>query len=291
MPPQLPRKQATFRVEPLPAMRQQLQACPSDRQARVQVDLNADVGESFGPYSHGDDAGLMPFVSSANIACGFHAGDPAIMRETVRLALRHGVAIGAHPGFQDLAGFGRREMHLPPAEVESLVAYQVGALAALAAAEGSRLGHVKPHGALYNMAARDEALAWAIARAVASIDASLVLFGLSGSCLITAGRRAGLRVASEAFPDRGYRSDGSLAPRDLPGAVITDVDQVVSRAIGMTQRQSVAALDGGQVTVAVDTLCVHGDTPGAATLARELRGALEAAGIQVRPTGHQNPSS
>jgi UPF0271 protein len=252
----------------------------------VQVDLNADVGESFGAYTYGDDAGVIPFVSSASIACGFHAGDPAVMRETVRLALRHGVAIGAHPGFHDLAGFGRREMHLPPAEVESLVAYQVRALAGVAAAEGARLRHVKPHGALYNMAARDELLATAIARAVASVDPSLVLLGLSGSCLVTAGQRAGLRVASEAFPDRAYRSDGSLAPRGVAGAVITDVDRVVSRAIDMTVRQSVAALDGGLVTVAADTLCVHGDTPGAAALARGLRAALEAAGIQVRSPGN-----
>lgn len=251
----------------------------------MRVDLNADVGESFGAYIYGDDAGVLPFVSSASIACGFHAGDPGVMRETVRLALRHGVAIGAHPGFQDLAGFGRREVHLSPAEVETLVAYQVGALAGVAAAEGARLRHVKPHGALYNMAARDEGLATAIARAVSSVDTSLVLFGLSGSCLVTAGQRAGLRVASEAFPDRAYRSDGSLAPRGVAGAVITGLERVVSRAIDMTVRQSVAALDGGLVTVAVDTLCVHGDTPGAAELARGLRAALEAAGIQVLPAG------
>jgi UPF0271 protein len=199
------------------------------------------------------------------------------------LAVRHGVAVGAHPGFQDLPGFGRREMHLGTAELESLVAYQIGALAAIAAAEGTRLNHVKPHGALYNMAARDAALADAIARAVRAVDASLILFGLSGSQLVAAAERAGLRVASEVFADRGYWVDGSLAPRGTPGAVVNDVAEVVRRAVGMATGQTVTAVDGTAIRVKADTLCIHGDTPGAPSLARAVRNALAAAGIEVRP--------
>jgi len=249
----------------------------------VQIDLNADVGESFGVYRYGDDEGVVPCVSSVNIACGFHAGDPAVMRSTVQLARLYGVAVGAHPGFQDLPGFGRREMHLGAAELETLVAYQIGALAAIAAAEGTRLSHVKPHGALYNMAARDAAMADAIARAVRGVDASLVLFGLSGSQLIAAGERAGLRVASEVFADRGYRADGSLAPRGTPGAVVTDAAEVARRAVEMAARHAVTALDGASVSVRADTICVHGDTPGAAAIARAVRAALRSAGIDVTP--------
>ena len=196
-------------------MREELQGCPPpDRQEIVRIDLNADVGESYGAYRYGDDEGVMPFVSSANIACGFHAGDPGVMRSTVRLARRHGVAIGAHPGFQDLSGFGRREMHLSPAEVENLVAYQVGALAGIAAAEGVRLSHVKPHGALYNMAARDAAMAAAIARARPG-------GGPRRWCCSACRARSSLPRASapvsasrpRRFADRGYRADGSLACR------------------------------------------------------------------------------
>ena len=225
----------------------------------------------------------MPFVSSANIACGFHAGDPAVMRNTIRLARRYGVAVGAHPGFQDLSGFGRREIHMTPADVENLVAYQVGALSGIAAAEGVRLSHVKPHGALYNMAARDAAMAGAIARAVQEVGPSLVLFGLSGSELIAAGARAGLRVASEVFADRGYRPDGSLAPRGTTGAVMTDPAEVARRAVHMASKQTVTALDGTSVSIKADTICIHGDTPDAAALARAVREALGAAGIEVGP--------
>jgi UPF0271 protein len=246
----------------------------------VSIDLNADVGELVG-----DDEGVLPIVSSANIACGFHAGGPTVMRSTVQLAQRHGVAIGAHPGFHDLEGFGRREMPVSPAELEDLIAYQIGALAGVAANEGVRLRHVKPHGALYNMAARDGVMADAIARAVRAVDASLRLFGLSGSQLIAAGERAGLRVASEVFADRGYRPDGSLAPRDTPGAVLTDTVAVASRAVQMAARQSVTAVDGTSVSVKADTICIHGDTPGAAALARAVRDALSGAGIEVRAPG------
>jgi UPF0271 protein len=247
----------------------------------MQIDLNADVGESFGAYRYGDDEGVLPCVSSANIACGFHAGDPTVMRSTVQLGRRLGVAVGAHPGFPDLPGFGRREMRLSTAELENLVAYQVGALAAVAATEGVRLAHVKPHGALYNMAARDTAMADAIARAVRAVDGSLILFGLSGSQLIAAGERAGLRVASEVFADRGYRPDGSLAPRGTPGAVMTEVTDVVRRAVGMAMGQPVTCVDGSTVSVRAETICIHGDTPGAATLARAIRSGLSAAGLQV----------
>jgi len=248
----------------------------------VRIDLNADVGESYGAYNYGDDAGVLGSVSSANIACGFHAGDPGVMRATVALALDRGVSIGAHPGLPDLEGFGRREMRVSPREAEDMVAYQVGALAAIAAAQGASLRHVKPHGALYNMAARDEALAAAIARAVAAVDGSLVLFGLSGSPLIHARKRAGLRVASEAFPDRAYAPDGSLAARGTPGAVVTATDEVVARALGMVTQQAVTAIDGVRVPLSADTLCVHGDTPGAAALARALRAGLQAASIEVK---------
>jgi len=207
------------------------------------------------------------------------------MRTTVQLARRHGVAVGAHPGFQDLEGFGRREMRVSTAELENLIAYQIGALAGVAAVEGVRLSHVKPHGALYNMAARDAGLADAIARAVRAVDASLVLFGLSGSELVAAGERAGLRVASEVFADRGYWPDGNLAPRGTPGAVMTEVEDVVRRAVGMARGQAVAAVDGSSVSVRADTICIHGDTPGAAVLARAVRSALIAAGIDVVSPG------
>ena len=251
----------------------------------MQIDLNADVGESFGAYSYGDDEGVLPCVSSANIACGFHAGDPAVMRRTLQLAERHGIAAGAHPGFPDLPGFGRRDMHISTAELESIVAYQIGALAAVAAIEGARLSHVKPHGALYNMSARDAAMADAIARAVSAVDATLVLFGLSGSQLIAAGERAGLRVASEVFADRGYWPDGSLAPRGTPGAIITEVAEVVRRAVGMATGQGVTCVDGTMIRVKAETICIHGDTPGAAALARAVRAALTAAGIDVVSPG------
>lgn len=236
--------------------------------SRLRVDLNADVGESFGAWTLGHDATLFPHITSANIACGFHAGDPAVMRATVELARQHGVAVGAHPGYPDLGGFGRREMRLALREVEEIVVYQVGALAAVAGAQGLRLQHVKAHGALYTMAARDAALADAIARATASVDRSLILVGLRGSELIKAGARAGLRTAAEVFADRAYREDGTLVPRTEPGAVIHDPEQVVSR---------VAHLVGPDV----DTICVHGDTPDAARLAARVRAALAAAGIDV----------
>jgi 5-oxoprolinase (ATP-hydrolysing) subunit A len=246
------------------------------------VDLNADVGESFGAWTLGHDAALFTHITSANVACGFHAGDPGVMRATVELAREHGVAVGAHPGFPDLSGFGRRDMHMSPREVEDLVVYQIGALAGVAAAQGVRLQHVKAHGALYNMAVTDLVLADAIARATAAIDPDLVLLGLPGSQLLRAGERAGLRTASEVFADRAYRCDGTLVPRAQPGAVIHDEEAVVRRVIAMVRDGTVTADDGTRVPLRADTICVHGDTPGAAQLAGRMRAALQDAGIHVR---------
>jgi UPF0271 protein len=245
------------------------------------VDLNADVGESFGAWALGQDRALFPHITSANVACGFHAGDPGVMRETVALAREHSVAVGAHPGFPDLQGFGRREMRLTPGEVEDLVVYQIGALAAVAGAQGLRLQHVKAHGALYNMAAANPALADAIARATAAVDRALVLFGLPGSELIHAGERAGLRTASEAFGDRAYRADGTLVPRSQPGAIISDEAAVVARVVAMVRDQAVVAQDGTRVPLRVDTICLHGDTPGAARLAARVNEALRGTGVDV----------
>jgi 5-oxoprolinase (ATP-hydrolysing) subunit A len=247
----------------------------------VRIDLNADLGESFGAWPMGQDALLMPVVSSANVACGGHAGDPGTMRRTVRLARSHGVAVGAHPGYPDLLGFGRREMQMSPQEVEDLVVYQVSALAGIARSEGVRLQHVKAHGALYNQACRDEDLAEAIARAVVACDPSLVLFGLPDSALLQAGLDAGLPVAAEAFADRAYQPDGSLVSRSQPGSVIHDLDTVVARAVALVCEGSVEAIDGARIAFEVDTLCVHGDTPGAAALAAALRRGLEDAGVTV----------
>jgi 5-oxoprolinase (ATP-hydrolysing) subunit A len=251
------------------------------------IDMNADVGESFGAYRLGHDPELIPLITSANIACGFHAGDPGVMRATVALARQHGVAVGAHPGFPDLVGFGRREIKVTPREVEDAVAYQIGALAGIAATEGLRLQHVKPHGALYNMAVADPNLADAIALATALVDRSLILLGLPGSQLVLAGQRVGLRTAAEAFADRAYLPTGALVPRSQAGAVIDDADRVVSRAVTMAREHTVIAIDGSRVPIEVDTICVHGDTPGAAALARRIRGALTDAGIEVAALGRR----
>ena len=245
------------------------------------IDLNADLGESFGPWRMGDDAGVMPWITSANIACGFHAGDPAIMRATVALCVRHSVAIGAHTSLPDLQGFGRREMKVAPSEVYAQTLYQLGALHAFARATNTRLHHVKPHGALYNMAARDHGLADAIAQAVADFGPTLILVGLAGSALIGAGRNKGLSVQSEAFCDRRYRADGSLTPRSEPGAVIEDIDEAVAQAVSIATRGEAVADDRTKVSMQADTLCIHGDRANAAAFAERLRGALEAAGVHI----------
>ena len=251
----------------------------------VRIDLNSDLGESFGRWTLGHDGDLIKSITSANVACGYHAGDPAVMRATVRMARAAGVAVGAHPGLPDLAGFGRRDMAVTPREVEDLVLYQIGALAGIAAAEGTRLQHVKAHGALYNMAVRDAAIAAALAGAVASLDASLILLGLPGSELLRAGEAAGLRVAAEGFADRAYQPDGSLTPRARAGAVILDPGEAVSRAVRMAREGLVRAIDGVDIPMQVETICTHGDTPGSNDLTRQIRAALDQSGISVRSLG------
>src|SRR5476649_1927917 len=248
----------------------------------MRIDINSDVGESFGAYTIGRDAALMRSITSANVAAGFHAGDPSVLRETIRLAKAHGVAVGAHPGFPDLVGFGRRELNVTPQEAEDLVLYQIAAVAGVAAAEGVKIQHVKPHGALFNMAVRNAELASAIARAVDAFDKTLILFGLPDSEILAAGRAAGLRVAAEVFADRAYEADGSLVSRNTPGAVIHDADAVVSRAVRMVRERRVDAIDGAPVTLVADTICIHSDTPGADDLAIRLRAALDVAGIAVK---------
>lgn len=245
------------------------------------IDLNCDMGEGFGSWKMGDDAALMQLISSANIACGFHAGDPMVMRDTVRLALKHHVAIGAHPGYPDLQGFGRRKITMTPEEVYAMTLYQIGALQAIVQAESSTLHHVKPHGALYNVAAQDRAVADAIAKAVRQAGPHLILYGLSGSALVEAGRAQGLRTAQEVFADRAYLADGSLAPRHLPGAVLTDVDQAVRQALQLVQQQQVSSTDGQVVRVVADTICLHGDSPHAVEFATAIREGLKKNGIHI----------
>jgi UPF0271 protein len=251
----------------------------------MRIDLNADVGESFGAFTVGDDDGVMASVTSANVAAGFHAGDPSVLRRTIRTAKAHGVAVGAHPGFQDLAGFGRREMHVTAQEAEDLVLYQVAAVAGVAATEGIRLQHVKAHGALFNMAAVERDLAEALVRAVASFDRTLVLFASPNSEMAFAGRRLGLRIAHEVFADRAYEASGLLASRRQAGAVIHDVETVVARAVRLATDRTVIALDGSVLHLDADTICLHGDTPGAAHLAAAVRHGLEAAGVMVAAVG------
>ena len=245
------------------------------------IDLNCDMGESFGAYTIGADQAVMASITSANVACGYHGGDPGVMRRTVRLAGEAGVAVGAHPGFPDLVGFGRREMRMAAQDVEDMVLYQIGALAAIARSEGVRLSHVKPHGALYNMAVSDKALAAAIARAVVAFDPALIFFALPGSELARAANGLGLQVALEGFADRAYEPDGSLTPRSRTGAVIHDVDTVVARALRMATESLVSASDGSRLQMRVDTICTHGDTPGAQSLTRAIRAALQRAGVTV----------
>jgi UPF0271 protein len=243
----------------------------------MSIDINCDMGESFGRFKLGQDEEILPFITSANIACGLHAGDPVVMQATVRKAREHGVGIGAHPGWPDLQGFGRRAMKLSPDEAEAFVLYQVAALAGIAKSEDVRLAHVKPHGALYNQATTDRELARAIATAVRGFDADLILVGLAGSMIIEEGIRAGLTVANEGFADRRYESDGSLRPRRQTGAIIETPEEVAAQAVKLTREGIRRAGD----SVAVDTLCLHGDHPQAAENAKVVRAALEQAGIAV----------
>jgi UPF0271 protein len=245
------------------------------------IDINCDMGESYGAWKMGDDAAVMPYVTSANIACGFHGGDPATIRRTVRLAADHGVAIGAHPSLPDLQGFGRRAMKISPQDMYDLVVYQAGAVEAFARAAGARLHHVKCHGALYNMAANDEALSEAMARAVRDLGGGVMLYALSGSKNFSIAKTMGLRVAGEVFADRGYSDDGTLAPRDRPGGMIEDAAEAVGRALAMVEKGYVTALSGKPVAVSADTLCLHGDQPGAAVFAQAITRAFKEKGIEI----------
>ncbi|HEX3604907.1 MAG TPA: 5-oxoprolinase subunit PxpA [Candidatus Dormibacteraeota bacterium] len=248
----------------------------------ARVDLNSDLGEGFGPWRMGDDEGLLGVVTTANVACGFHAGDPLIMARTVALAREHGVAVGAHPGTLDLFGFGRRPIGgAPPAELATMVVYQVGALRAVAARAGVRVGHVKLHGALSNAAAVDATLASAIAEAICDVDPTLAWLVPSGSEMAAAARACGLRAVHEVFADRGYDDDGDLLARDRPGAVLTDTGAVVERALRIVEQGAVLSASGRPLPLRCDSLCVHGDTPGALETTRVLRAALEHAGVRV----------
>ena len=246
------------------------------------IDLNCDMGEGFGSWKMGNDAELMNYVTSVNIACGFHAGDPTIMRKTVELASGKGLAIGAHPAYPDLQGFGRRNMSFRPSEIFDFVVYQVGALKAICASAGTKLRHVKPHGALYNQAARSEELAHAVSEAVSSIDEDLILYGLSGSCLISEGRKAGLKTASEVFADRTYQSDGSLTTRSQPDALVSETGIAISQAIQMIEGGTVTSTNGDLVPLIAETICIHGDGPNAITFAASLRDAFRENRIEVR---------
>jgi len=249
------------------------------------VDFNCDLGESFGAYTIGADAEMMPVITSANVACGLHGGDPLVMERTVRLAREHGVGIGAHPGFPDLAGFGRREMRLSLDELRTTLIYQIGALWAFARAQGTVLQHVKGHGALYNMAASDEAQSRAIADAVAGVDRGLILVVLCGSVMERVAREAGLRIAREAFGDRGYDRSGALVRRSHPGALVTDPAAVARRVARMVTDGIVESVDGDEVHLEPDTFCFHGDTPGAPRLVRAAREALTRTGVEIAPMG------
>lgn len=252
-------------------------------ESAARIDLNCDLGEDESEQGARREMAVLEFVSSINVACGLHAGDAHVMRRIMRAAAARGVAVGAHPSLADRNHFGRRELPVTAEEVYELVTYQLGAAQAIAKASGARLNHVKPHGALYNMAARDAALAHAIARAVRDFDAGLVLYGLCGSQLIAAAEVNGLRSAAEVFADRTYRADGSLTPRSRPDALIDDEEIAVAQVLGMLRDGSVRSVDGTLVKVRADTVCIHGDAPQAQVFAARLRRALEARGISVRP--------
>jgi UPF0271 protein len=245
------------------------------------LDLNCDMGEGFGSWKMGDDEALLDHVTSANIACGFHAGDPGIIHRVVKMAIDKGVAVGAHPSLPDLQGFGRRRMSVSAEEAYDMVLYQIGALAGFAKACGGKLAHVKPHGALYNMAAKDGMLAQTIARAVKDFDPRLVLFGLAGSELVRAGEQAGLKTASEVFSDRTYQADGSLTPRTQPDAMIHDVDSAIAQVRRMVGEGKVRSQQGSDAIVRAETLCIHGDEPNAVQFAKRIRQALGADGVRV----------
>ncbi|MBO8157425.1 MAG: 5-oxoprolinase subunit PxpA [Bacillaceae bacterium] len=248
----------------------------------ISIDLNCDMGESFGAYQIGNDESMMKYITSANIACGFHAGDPAVMDQTVKQAIRHGVAIGAHPGLPDLAGFGRRKMDVSPEEVYQMVLYQIGALKAFVEVNGGRLNHVKPHGALYNMASVNRELADAISEAVAELDSSLILFGLSNSELVKAGEQKGLRVAHEVFADRTYQEDGTLTSRKELHALITSDEEAIQQALQMVKEHKVKTVSGVMIDIQADTICLHGDGAHALSFAKKIHQVFTEQGIELK---------
>jgi UPF0271 protein len=250
------------------------------------IDLNSDVGESFGNYQLGLDEKIIPLISSANIACGFHAGDPTVMKRTIAIAKEYGVAPGAHPGFPDLMGFGRRKMDASLDEIKDYITYQMGALQAFAAARGMALQHVKPHGALYNMAVEDMEIWDAVAEVIAAVDSGLILFVMAGPWrqdLAAIGARHGIRIAFEFFGDRAYNPDGTLVSRKLPGAVIHDHELVAEKVLKMVKEGKVVCIDGTEIELAAETICVHGDNPAALELVRNIRESLLEEGIEITP--------
>jgi UPF0271 protein len=249
----------------------------------MQIDINCDMGESFGAYKIGEDEKVISYITSANIACGFHAGDPMNMAKTMSLAKAHGVAVGAHPSYPDLLGYGRRNLETFPGEVKNYLLYQIGALAAFAKANGLTLQHVKPHGALYNLAAKEEKTAEEVIEAVKSYDPELILVMLSGSLGARMAAAAGLKVAQEVFPDRAYLNDGRLAPRSMAGAVIHDSDEVKKRIVKLIATGTMTSLEGKEIKLKADTLCIHGDTPGASKVAKVINQELKKSGIKPAP--------
>ncbi len=247
----------------------------------AQIDLNCDLGESFGDYVIGLDDQVIPHITSANVACGFHAGDPLVMQKTVALCKKYGVQIGAHPGYMDLMGFGRRNMTITPAEAKAYIIYQVGALKAFCEAEGVTLHHVKPHGALYNMAAKDMKLALALCEGIYAVDKTLPIMGLSGSKMLEAAAQIGLPSMSEVFADRGYQPDGNLVPRGMPGAMIEDEEEAIARVVRMAKEGTVVAVDGSVISLKADSVCVHGDGPKALAFVEKIHATLEAEGVRV----------
>jgi UPF0271 protein len=252
------------------------------------IDLNCDIGEGFGVYSLGDDEKIMPLISSANIACGFHASTPSIMHKTVRLAKRYGVAVGAHPSYPDLAGFGRRNMDIPPEQLKADLIYQIGALMAFCRVESVPLRHVKVHGALYNRATRDMDTAVTIADAVLSVSEKLYLFCPAGSAMAIAAGKRGIKVIGEAFADRAYTADGALLSRSREGAVLRDPVLIAERSLRMYREQKVEAIDGTLIHLPFESICVHGDTPGGAAIIREIRMTMEKAGISIFAVGAES---
>lgn len=257
----------------------------------MRIDLNCDMGESFGIYRLGHDEEVMPFVSSINVACGFHASDPATMLHTVRLAGKHHVAVGAHPSFPDLVGFGRRAMNAAPEEIRADTIYQIGALWAICRSEGVCLQHVKPHGALYNMAAADIRIATAIAEAVRAVDPELFMVCLAHSQMVKAARMAGVRYVEEAFADRAYTGEGTLVPRSKAGAVIHDPKAVAERVLSLVKHQRISSIDGVIIPLRAQTICVHGDNPEAVAISRMIRELLDQNAVTVAPLGQLNPES